>query len=82
MPLSFSEEGEELADKTPCADLRARLKFCLLDSDCCKHVCEYFNTLSVLTLYHFRSQFQIRKEYYLENVLSGKIAQFQKNAIG
>ncbi|XP_031622199.1 cytochrome c oxidase assembly factor 5 [Contarinia nasturtii] len=36
MPLSFSEEGEQLADKSPCAELRARLKMCLLDSDCCK----------------------------------------------
>lgn len=38
MPLSFSEEGEQLADKSPCADIRARLKMCLLDSDCCKKV--------------------------------------------
>lgn len=38
MPLSYSEEGEQLADKSPCAEIRARLKMCLLDSDCCKKV--------------------------------------------
>lgn len=29
------EEGWELADKSTCAGLRADLKICLLDSDCC-----------------------------------------------
>lgn len=29
------EEGWELADKSPCAGLRADLKICLLESDCC-----------------------------------------------
>lgn len=38
MPLSYSEEGEQLADKSPCAQIRAQLKMCLLDSDCCKKV--------------------------------------------
>lgn len=38
MPLSFSEEGERLADKSPCAELRARLKICLLESECCRKV--------------------------------------------
>lgn len=38
MPLSYSEEGESLADKSPCAEIRAQLKMCLLDSDCCKKV--------------------------------------------
>lgn len=38
MPLSYSEEGETLADKSPCAEIRAQLKMCLLDSDCCKKV--------------------------------------------
>lgn len=41
MPLTFSEEGEELADKSPCALMRAQLKYCLLDSDCCKKVSAY-----------------------------------------
>lgn len=49
MPLSFSEEGEQLADKSPCADIRARLKMCLLDSDCCKKVC--FKTVFFLALF-------------------------------
>lgn len=44
MPLSFSEEGERLKDRSPCADLRARLKMCLLDSDCCKKV-SYFGNI-------------------------------------
>ncbi|GAB0090813.1 Cytochrome c oxidase assembly factor 5 [Sergentomyia squamirostris] len=30
------EDEEELADKTPCAGVRADLKMCLLESDCCK----------------------------------------------
>lgn len=38
MPMSYSEEGEQLADKSPCAELRASLKMCLLESDCCKKV--------------------------------------------
>ncbi|XP_034249262.1 cytochrome c oxidase assembly factor 5 [Thrips palmi] len=29
-------EGWELEDKTPCAGLRADLKICLLETDCCK----------------------------------------------
>lgn len=44
MPLSFSEEGERLKDQSPCAELRARLKMCLLDSDCCKKV-GYFGNI-------------------------------------
>lgn len=36
--MSYSEEGEQLADTSPCAELRARLKMCLLESDCCKKV--------------------------------------------
>ncbi|XP_055318087.1 cytochrome c oxidase assembly factor 5 [Sitodiplosis mosellana] len=36
MPMSYTEEGEQLADKSPCAELRASLKMCLLESDCCK----------------------------------------------
>lgn len=32
------EAEEELADKTPCAGVRADLKMCLLESDCCKKV--------------------------------------------
>ncbi|KAM7344178.1 cytochrome c oxidase assembly factor 5 [Cochliomyia hominivorax] len=30
------EENERLADNTACAGVRADLKMCLLESDCCK----------------------------------------------
>ncbi|KAE8737910.1 hypothetical protein FOCC_FOCC016616 [Frankliniella occidentalis] len=30
------EEGWELADKSTCGGLRADLKICLLESDCCR----------------------------------------------
>ena len=32
------EGNEELADKSACAGVRADLKMCLLQSDCCKKV--------------------------------------------
>ncbi|KAK4883463.1 hypothetical protein RN001_006782 [Aquatica leii] len=32
--MQYSEEGERLADESPCAGLRADLKMCLLNSDC------------------------------------------------
>lgn len=38
MPIVYEEEGERLADQTPCAAIRAELKMCLLDSDCCAKV--------------------------------------------
>ncbi|XP_060523440.1 cytochrome c oxidase assembly factor 5 [Cylas formicarius] len=34
--MQYLEEGEKLADKRPCAVLRADLKMCLIESDCCK----------------------------------------------
>lgn len=34
--MQFEEEGETLKDKTRCANVRADLKICLLQSDCCK----------------------------------------------
>uniref|UniRef100_U5EZV6 Cytochrome c oxidase assembly factor 5 n=1 Tax=Corethrella appendiculata TaxID=1370023 RepID=U5EZV6_9DIPT len=34
--MKYSVDGEELADKSPCAGVRADLKMCLLESDCCK----------------------------------------------
>lgn len=36
--MEYTEEGEKLADKSPCAGVRADLKICLLNSDCCKKV--------------------------------------------
>ncbi|KZC06291.1 PREDICTED: cytochrome c oxidase assembly factor 5 [Dufourea novaeangliae] len=34
--MRYSEEGETLKDNTKCATIRANLKMCLLQSDCCK----------------------------------------------
>ncbi|KAL6265490.1 hypothetical protein P5V15_002286 [Pogonomyrmex californicus] len=34
--MQFEEEGETLKDKSRCANIRADLKMCLLESDCCK----------------------------------------------
>lgn len=31
-------DNEQLVDKSPCAGVRADLKMCLLQSDCCKIV--------------------------------------------
>lgn len=39
--MKFSTEGEQLKDKTRCAHLRANLKMCLLETDCCKVVSNY-----------------------------------------
>lgn len=38
MVIRYEEEGEQLQDKSPCAGIRADLKMCLLESDCCKKV--------------------------------------------
>ncbi|CAH2269003.1 cytochrome c oxidase assembly factor 5 [Pararge aegeria] len=34
--LTYSPEEVGLADSSPCAAIRADLKMCLLNSDCCK----------------------------------------------
>ncbi|XP_001607289.1 cytochrome c oxidase assembly factor 5 [Nasonia vitripennis] len=34
--MEYSEENERLKDYTKCADVRAQLKMCLLNTDCCK----------------------------------------------
>lgn len=36
--LSFGPDEVGLADRSPCAGIRADLKMCLLSSDCCKKV--------------------------------------------
>lgn len=41
--VEYTEEGEKLADKTACAGVRADLKLCLLNSDCCKKVFHIFS---------------------------------------
>lgn len=39
--MRYSEENERLADKSACAGVRADLKMCLLESECCQKV--YFD---------------------------------------
>ncbi|XP_018320058.1 cytochrome c oxidase assembly factor 5 [Agrilus planipennis] len=34
--IRYEDEGETLADKSPCAGIRADLKMCLLESECCR----------------------------------------------
>lgn len=36
--MQYEEEGEKLKDKSACHGVRADLKMCLLESDCCKRV--------------------------------------------
>lgn len=36
--IKYLEEGETLKDKSKCATIRANLKMCLLETDCCKIV--------------------------------------------
>lgn len=36
--MHYEEEGEQLKDKSACSGVRADLKMCLLQSDCCKRV--------------------------------------------
>lgn len=36
--MRYVEENEKLQDKSACAGVRADLKMCLLESDCCKVV--------------------------------------------
>ncbi|XP_074033255.1 cytochrome c oxidase assembly factor 5 isoform X2 [Leptinotarsa decemlineata] len=35
--MQYEEENEKLADTSACAGIRADLKMCLLQSECCKH---------------------------------------------
>lgn len=36
--MQYEEENERLKDRSTCAGIRAELKMCLLESDCCKIV--------------------------------------------
>lgn len=36
--IVYENEGEKLEDNTACAGVRADLKMCLLESDCCRKV--------------------------------------------
>lgn len=38
--MQYADDKEELADKSACSGVRADLKMCLLESDCCKKVIE------------------------------------------
>jgi len=46
--MRFEEEGETLKDKSRCANIRADLKMCLLQSDCCKIVSKH-EAVTVIT---------------------------------
>lgn len=39
--ITYESEGERLADTTACAGIRADLKLCLLESDCCRTVSHF-----------------------------------------
>lgn len=41
--MQYEEPNEKLADTSACAGVRADLKMCLLQSDCCK-VVSYFES--------------------------------------
>ncbi|KYN41022.1 hypothetical protein ALC56_04615 [Trachymyrmex septentrionalis] len=45
------EEGETLKDKSRCANIRADLKMCLLQSDCCKITANAATTQRHIFLY-------------------------------
>ena len=36
--IVYELDGEKLADNSSCAGIRADLKMCLLESDCCRKV--------------------------------------------
>lgn len=36
--ITYETDGERLADTTKCAGVRADLKMCLLETDCCRIV--------------------------------------------
>lgn len=40
--ITYELDGEQLADKSACAGVRADLKMCLLESDCCRKVSSEF----------------------------------------
>lgn len=53
--MRYEEENERLADQSPCANIRADLKMCLLESDCCKKVSYLHNNIT--RALHFISSF-------------------------
>jgi hypothetical protein len=71
-------DNEELKDKSACAGVRADLKMCLLESDCCKLVSfDFENPKGFLKDFHQTSRYS--KEKPPENVSTSKTAQFPAN---
>ncbi|KYM97483.1 Uncharacterized protein C2orf64 like protein [Cyphomyrmex costatus] len=50
--MRYEEEGETLKDKSRCANIRADLKMCLLQSDCCKINLIFLCMSSFTTIIH------------------------------
>lgn len=51
--ITYETDGERLADTTACAGIRADLKMCLLESDCCKIVGDFKFVSNVKSDIHF-----------------------------
>ncbi|KAH9631690.1 hypothetical protein HF086_014691 [Spodoptera exigua] len=51
--VTYAPDEVGLADKSPCAGIRADLKICLLASDCCKRIVKYLRNVQV------RKQYQV-----------------------
>lgn len=56
------DEGE-LTDNRPCAGIRADLKMCLLESDCCKIVSKLCPTKSTQYIFYKYSHFVMDINY-------------------
>lgn len=48
--MHYEEENEKLKDESACAGVRADLKMCLLESDCCKVVSGFETSLYLVLL--------------------------------
>lgn len=70
------EGTEELADKSTCAGVRADLKMCLLESDCCKKV----NILFGKGITSFIETICSRKRKHLENAYREDLLEYLANA--
>lgn len=66
-------DNEQLVDKSACAGVRADLKMCLLQSDCCKIV------IYLISIYlkKFNLYFFFRKRNFLVIVFTGQMDRFQ-----
>lgn len=69
------EGTEELADKSTCAGVRADLKMCLLESDCCKKV----NLLLCKGITLFIEYFRSRKRKHPENAYREDQPEYRAN---